>query len=98
MSLDKWIKSDKKKKDIDNKSEVQIKNKSSTKTKSKSINSIEDTDALRISEESEKTRIKYLLICSKKSCGYQKRLVKKQLTNKDKTCPRCKGVMKIKKN
>lgn len=98
MSLDKWIKSDKKKKDIENKSEVQIKNKSSTKTKSPSINSIEDADSLRSSEESEKKRIKYLLICSKKSCGYQKRLVKKQLTNKDKTCPRCKSAMKIKKS
>ncbi len=97
MSLDKWIKSDKKKKDTDNKSEIQNKNKSSSKTKSQSINSIEDTNSLRISEESEKKRIRYLLICSKKSCGYQKRLVKKQLTNKDKTCPRCMGVMKIKK-
>ena len=97
MSLDKWIKSEKKKKDIDNKSEVQIKNKSSSKTKSQSLNNIEETDSLRNSEESEKTRIKYLLICSKKSCGYQKRLVKKQLTNKDKICPRCNGVMKIKK-
>ena len=98
MSLDKWIKTDKKEKKTENKSEVQIKNKSSTKTKSQSINSIEDSDSLRSSEESEKKRIRYLLICSKKSCGYQKRLVKKQLTNKDKTCPRCKGVMKIKKN
>lgn len=98
MSLDKWIKLDRKKKDNDNKSKVEKKNKSSTKTKSRSKNSIEDSDSLRSSEESEKKRIRYLLICSKKSCGYEKRLVKKQLTNKDKTCPRCKGVMNIKKN
>lgn len=98
MSLDKWIKSDKKKKDTDNKSEVQKKNKSSTKTKSRSKVSIEDTNSLRNSEIGEKKLIKYHLICSKKSCAYQKTLVKKQLTNKDKTCPRCKGVMKIKKN
>jgi len=98
LSLDKWIKSDKKKEDNDNKSEVERKNKSSTKTKSQSKVSIEETDSLRNSEESENKRIKYLLICSKKSCGYQKRLVKKKLTNKDKTCPRCNGVMKIKKN
>ncbi len=97
MSLDKWIKSDKKKKDTDNKSEVQKQNKGSTKTKSRSKVSIEDTDSLRSSEESEKKHIKYLLICSKKSCGYQKTLLKRQLNNKDKTCPRCKGVMKIKK-
>jgi len=98
VSLDKWIKSDKKKKDIDNKSEVERKNKSSSKTKTQLKVSIEETDSLRNSEESENKRIKYLLICSKKSCGYQKRLVKKQLTHKDKTCPRCNSVMKIKKN
>lgn len=98
MSLDKWIKSDKKKKDNNNKSEVEKKNKSSTKTKSRLKNSIEDSDSLRSSEIGQKQLIKYHLICSKKSCAYQKTLVKKQLTNKDKTCPRCKGVMKIKKN
>jgi hypothetical protein len=98
LSLDKWIKTDKKEKKTENKSEIQNKIKNSSKTKSPSIDSIEDTDSLRSSEESEKKRIKYLLICSKKSCGYQKRLVKKQLTNKDKTCPRCKSAMKIKKS
>ena len=89
---------DKKEKDADNKSEIQKKNGISSKTKSASKISIEDKDSLRSSEESEKKYVKYLLICSKKSCGYQKRLVKKKLTNKDKTCPRCNGVMKIKKN
>ena len=98
MSLDKWIKTDKKEKKTENKSEIQKKNKSSSKAKSPSKISIEDTDSLRSSEDSENQRKKYLLICSKKSCGYQKRLVKKQLTNKDKTCPRCKSAMKIKKS
>lgn len=98
MSLDKWIKTDKKEKKTENKSEIKNKIINSSKTKSPSIDSIEDTDSLRSSKESEKKRIKHLLICSKKSCGYQKRLVKKQLTNKDKTCPRCRSVMKIKKN
>ena len=98
MSLDKWIKSDKKKKDTDNKSEVQKKNNNSTKTKAPSKVNIEDTKSVRSSEIAKKTPIKYHLVCSKKSCGYQKTLMKKQLNNKDKTCPRCKGVMKIKKN
>lgn len=96
MSLDKWIKSDKKKKDTQKESKVQKEEEGSTKTKSQSKVRIKDTDSLLSSKESEKKHKKYLLVCSKKSCGYQKRIVKKQLTDRDKTCPRCNGAMKFK--
>jgi hypothetical protein len=40
---------------------------------------------------------KHILICPKKNCGYQKTLMKKKLSERDKICPRCKGKMKLKK-
>ena len=39
---------------------------------------------------------KFDLTCSNTKCKYKKRIVKKSLTEKDKTCPRCKNEMKLK--
>ena len=84
MSLDKWLKSEKKEKDVKKKPEVKKKpapkkslEKSKPQPQSKKMN-------------------KFILTCPKKSCKYQKIKVKKDLTEKDKTCPRCKGQMKVK--
>ncbi|MFW9951303.1 MAG: hypothetical protein ACFFKA_14380 [Candidatus Thorarchaeota archaeon] len=42
------------------------------------------------------TLSKHTLVCSKSKCKYQKVIVKKNLTEKDKICPKCKSQMKIK--
>jgi len=41
---------------------------------------------------------KYTLICSNAKCKYQKIIMKKQLTDNDKNCPRCNKEMKIKES
>ena len=65
----------------------------------------EDTEKTTVLKSSiikteEKTKTifkKYFLICPKAKCKYQKTLMKKKITLKDKLCPRCKTEMKIKK-
>ena len=84
MSLDKWIKTEKKPK-----KEKKEPKKKETIEERENKETLE-TNALKIK--------KYELICSKKSCGYQKKIMKKSLSEKDKTCPRCKSIMKIKKS
>ena len=85
LSLDKWITPDKKKKKEDPDKPSNIKKLS---VKIKTIKS----------EEKPKTEFKkYFLICPKAKCKYQKTLMKKKITLKDKLCPRCKTEMKIKK-
>jgi len=39
---------------------------------------------------------KYMLTCPNAKCKYQKIVMKNQLTEKDKVCPRCHKAMKIK--
>ncbi|MBD3197832.1 MAG: hypothetical protein GF317_22465 [Candidatus Lokiarchaeota archaeon] len=48
-----------------------------------------------ISKEANKLK-KFSLKCSKSKCNYQKTLMKRSLSQKDKICPRCKSEMKIK--
>ncbi len=72
MSLDKWVKPNKKKP----KQEKQA----SVKTLEKKPNEFK----------------KYILTCSKKSCNYQKTIMKKELNKKDKICPKCRAEMRIK--
>ncbi len=43
-----------------------------------------------------KNLLKFDLVCPKAKCKYQKTIRKKELTDKDKICPRCKSIMKIK--
>jgi len=91
--LDKWIKTEKE----EEKKEGDKKKKKPSKKKPhiESVNQEIDTS---ISQDKPfKKLAKFILICPKKSCGYQKTLMKKQLSDKDKVCPRCKGIMKSKK-
>jgi len=43
-----------------------------------------------------KNLLKFDLVCPKAKCKYQKTIRKKELTDKDKICPRCKSITKIK--
>lgn len=83
MGLDKWLKSD----DVDKK---QIKKPTEVKKKK--------------DEEQEKSNIKtnrlklqkYILNCPNSKCKYQKIVMKKELNDIDKICPRCSKEMKVK--
>ena len=39
---------------------------------------------------------RYTLVCPNAKCKYQKTIRKKELTDEDKTCPRCNKTMKTK--
>ncbi|TFF94629.1 MAG: hypothetical protein EU543_00800 [Promethearchaeota archaeon] len=80
MSLDKWIKSDKEK-------EQETKKKQKKETISTVENQIEKEESFKLN--------KFRLKCSNSKCNYQKTLMKRQLANKDKKCPRCNSIMKI---
>ena len=84
MSLEKWIKPKKKKEEIKKKPQP----KSSGEKK-------------KISATPEKIPLKFtktFLTCPKAKCKYQKTIIKKNLTERDKMCPRCISKMKIKKS
>ena len=93
LSLDKWIKPEKEKKDSEKKPEV--KNDVNDIKKPELTNVSKKTKAPK-SEESSIKFTKFLLICPNAKCKYQKTIVKKKLIDKDKRCPRCKNEMKIK--
>jgi hypothetical protein len=84
MGLDKWLKSDKTE---ENEIKNQKKNISEKKGK---------TPIKRESDLHPKKLKKFTLICSNSKCKYQKILMKKNLINKDKMCPKCKSIMKVK--
>ncbi len=84
MGLDKWLKPEKK--------EKVIKKKPPVKKKPTPEKSIEKPEP----QPPSKKMTKFHLTCPKKSCKYQKIKVKKELTERDKICPRCKGQMKVK--
>ncbi|TXT58305.1 MAG: hypothetical protein BAJALOKI2v1_400037 [Promethearchaeota archaeon] len=89
MSLDKWIKGPEEEEEeeeegVNGEKEQQEKDLK----KSRSIK--------KEQKRSSKTTLKkYFLKCPKKSCKYQKTLMKSNLTEKDKICPRCKSEMKV---
>ena len=86
MGLDKWLKpEDKVKKPKKKKvSSVQVKEKKSKQAQNQGI-------------EKKKIKLtKYTLVCPNAKCKYQKTIMKKELTDDDKTCPRCSKVMKVK--
>ena len=95
MSLEKWIKPQKDKEESKKGTKDKKKEFQNKKPQSKILNN--ETE-LKPNKVSTKKFSKYLLICPKKSCGYQKTLMKRELNDKDKTCPRCKGIMKIAKD
>ncbi len=83
MGLDKWIKPEGTVKKTEKKEEVRSTKKPHTQPMKKNsrIQSLNLT--------------KFVLICSKPKCKYKKTIVKKELTEKDHPCPRCKNVMKV---
>lgn len=83
MSLDKWIKDDKKAKKPPKKEKVEEK-----------IEVLESKEVKIINNSLSLT--KFVLTCSDSKCKYKKTLKKKTLKDKDKICPRCKKEMKIK--
>ena len=87
MGLDKWLKPEDstKKKKTKESSPIKDKVTNSKHTSKKSLESL--LSMLK----------KYTLICSNSKCKYQKTLMKKQLIEKDKICPRCNKELKIKK-
>ena len=93
MGLDKWIKPEKKqeeKKKVEKNEPIALKVTKSQKVSKISIQPEKDRE-----ERSIKFK-KYILSCSKKGCHYQKTMIKRELGDKDKICPRCKSDMKIK--
>jgi len=85
LSLDKWLKPEKEK--VPKKKEPAPKAKKATKPE----------DNLTKQKIKETKLRKFMLICPKVKCKYQKRLIKKQLDEKDYNCPKCKSKMTIKK-
>ncbi|MFX0021350.1 MAG: hypothetical protein ACFE9S_03425 [Candidatus Hermodarchaeota archaeon] len=86
MGLDKWIKPEKTDK-------TSKKQKTTTKKDKESIIDKKKRDHL---DKKSLNLIKYSLICKNSKCKYQKTIVKKQLAEEDKICPRCEKEMKIK--
>jgi hypothetical protein len=89
--LDKWIKTEKEEKEKEGKNK-----KKTLKKETQSEIHVQESDTSLSHDKQFKKLVKYILVCTKKSCGYQKTLMKRQLSDKDKICPRCKGIMKIK--
>jgi hypothetical protein len=92
MSLDKWLKPDEKNNVV--KKETGKGAKKPVEKKSRSHQLSEEKEVLTPSEKTLKEISKYSLTCSK--CKYKKIILKKRLSEKDKICPKCKGIMKFK--
>lgn len=91
LSLEKWLKPEKK----DEKREAkQIKSEKkkgkdhNSSAEPKGISELVTTPSISLS--------KFKLECPKSTCKYKKTITKKNLADKDKICPRCKSIMKIK--
>ncbi|TES93774.1 MAG: hypothetical protein E3J90_13910 [Promethearchaeota archaeon] len=83
MGLDKWIKPE----ETVKKSEKKEDARSTRKPKNQPIEKIGKKEPIKLT--------KFVLICSKPKCKYKKTIMKKELSEKDRTCPRCKNVMKV---
>ncbi|MHA1986715.1 MAG: hypothetical protein ACW98D_08760 [Promethearchaeota archaeon] len=86
MGLDKWLKSE----DADKKP------KSKKKALEKDIKSSSKKNVKTDLEKPSSKLIRYSLTCTNSKCKFQKIFMKKQLTEMDKICPRCKKEMKVK--
>ncbi len=84
MGLDKWIKPEETAKKPKIKDDAKKPKKPESKPK-------ENKGTIGL-----KNLLKFDLVCPKAKCKYQKTIRKKELTDKDKICPRCKSIMKIK--
>ena len=83
MGLDKWIKQEGTEKKSEKKEEVI----STRKLKAQLIVKKGEKEPIKLS--------KFVLICSKPKCKYKKTIMKKELSEKDRICPRCKSEMKV---
>ena len=82
MSLERWLKPDKKAKKIEVKKDKVVEKGSKTQSKK---------------DSTEKPAFnKYVLVCTKAKCKYQKIIMKKNISDKDKICPKCRSKMKAK--
>lgn len=86
MGLDKWLKPE----------EADKTPKSKKATPGKVIKSSSKKNIKTDIEKPYSKLTKYKLTCTNSKCKYQKIIMKKQLTEMDKICPRCKKEMKIK--
>ncbi|MHA2282890.1 MAG: hypothetical protein ACXAC5_18770 [Promethearchaeota archaeon] len=86
MGLDKWIKPE----------DTEKKPKSKKPAPSEVVK-IESKKKIAKTPEKLKIKLtKYTLTCPNSKCKYQKILMKKQISEVDKICPRCNKEMKIK--
>jgi len=85
MGLDKWLKPE----DANNNSN---KKRMAPEWVKKGRN---DKEINKIVEKQSTKVMKFTLICQNSKCKFQKIIVKKQLTEEDRTCPRCEKKMKI---
>ena len=83
MGLDKWIKPEGTVKKTEKKEEV----KSTKKPKTQPVEKKGEKESIKL--------MKFVLICSKPKCKYKKTIVKKELSERDRICPRCKNEMKV---
>ncbi len=86
MGLDKWLKPD----DLSKKSKK--KKELSEQAKKSKREHIQDKNV----EKQPTILSKYILVCANARCKYQKTIMKKNLSDDDRTCPRCNKSMKIK--
>ncbi|MFX1568740.1 MAG: hypothetical protein ACFFCV_10280 [Promethearchaeota archaeon] len=86
MGLDRWIKTE------DNDKNSKKKKKSPEQAKVSKLKGVKESDQEKQSIKLKKTT----LVCPDAKCKYQKIIMKKELTNDDKICPRCNKTMKIK--
>lgn len=86
MGLDKWLKPEEEGKKPNRKDTASAKEKRSPDEKSINV------DPKKVYS----TLTKYKLTCTNSKCKYQKTIMKKQLTEMDKICPRCRNEMKNK--
>jgi len=87
VGLDKWIKTDKEVKK--RKTEKQGADPSEPPEKTLKVKKKPEGLTLKL--------VKQTLTCPNAKCKYQRIIMKKQITEKDKICPRCSTEMKIKK-
>ena len=83
MGLDKWIKPEGTVKKTEKKEEV----RSTKKPKTQPVEKKGEKESIKL--------MKFVLICSKSKCKYKKTIVKKELSERDRICPRCKNEMKV---
>ncbi len=86
MGLDKWLKPGDANKN--SKKKIMAPERVKKARNDKETNKIVDKQSTKIK--------KFTLVCQNAKCKFQKIIVKKQLNEEDRTCPRCKKKMKIK--